>query len=90
MIDGGDDNDDGGVGVGGELVGTGGVKLPTGSAEAFRTVADVGGRSVFPRFWCVAVAAVISVVVVVVCVTVVIRLSFVVLCHRRTTVMFDA
>ena len=50
MEDGGDDDDDGGVGVGKELVGAGGVELPTGSAEAFGTVVDVGGRRFGPRW----------------------------------------
>ena len=38
MVDGGDADDDGGVGVDGKLVVARDVELPTGSAEAFRTV----------------------------------------------------
>ena len=60
MEDGGDDDDDGGVGVGKELVGAGGVELPTGSAEAFGTVVDVGGRRFGPRWAFSALLALLS------------------------------
>ena len=59
MAEGGSNTDSDGVGGGRDLVGAGGVELPTGSAKAFGTVA--GGRRVGPRLAvsCVAVAVVV-------------------------------
>lgn len=67
MVDGGDNDDDGGVSIGKEPMIRGNFELPTGSAEAFGTVTDVSWTRVGSRsaFCCDDVAAVISVVVVV-------------------------
>ena len=81
MAEGGGNTDSDGVGGGRDLVGAGGVELPTGSAKAFGTVA--GGRRVGPRLAvsCVAVAVVVGGAAVV------IRRVASWRCHARTMMM---
>ena len=91
-MDGVDNDDDGrvGVGVGTELVGAGGVELPTGSAKL--SGPWLARRRLGPRwaFCCGAVVVVVTVVVVVVGATGVIWCVAPWRCRPRTVVMVMA
>ena len=63
MVGGGGNDDDGGIGVGTELVGAGGVELPTGSAKV--SGPWLARRRLGPRWAFSYGAAVVFVVIVV-------------------------
>ena len=90
MVGGDDNDDDGGVGVGTELVGAGDVVLPTRSAKI--SGPWLTRRRLGPRwaFCCGAVAAVVTVVVVAVGATGVIRCVAPWRCRPRTVMVVVA
>ena len=90
MVDGGVDDEDGGVGVCTELFGAGDVELPTGSAK--HSGPWLARRRLGPRwaFCCGAVAAVVTVVVVAVGATGVIRCVAPWRCRPRTVMVVVA
>ena len=90
MVGGDDNDDDGGVGVGTELVGAGDVELPTGSAKL--SGPWLARRHLGPRwaFCCGAFVVVVTVVVVVVGATGVIWCVAPWRCRPRTVMVMMA